>query len=158
MRDPIVKRLASWKVRKPGVVRDEARRAGLQLNHALAMLEKEAGIPQRNIFGCDYGPGLLYCHAKVTKARVKALIASGRAQGVGWTQLTYQAFVQAAQDMGGAWKPRFQMREGFKILAGLLNAYGEEAGAARYNGTGPGADAYGRDFAIKSSAWRRRGF
>lgn len=158
---PIVLKLVRYRVRKPGVVHDEAKRAGLQLSHALAMLEKETGIPQQNVFGCDYGSrGDIppFCHQSVTKDRVKRLLAQSLNNGVGWTQLTYRPFVQQAESYGGAHKPRYQMRVGFKVLADLLNQYGETGGATRYNGTGPAAEAYGRDFAAKSSVWRSRGF
>jgi hypothetical protein len=133
---------------------EEANRAGLPLAVAVALLEKETGIPQRNIFGCDHGEGVAFCHENVTEARVKALRASGLANGVGWTQLTFPPLVEEADRLGGAHKPRFQMRVGFKLLADNIRANGEQAGFARYNGTGPAAEAYGRDAVAKAERWR----
>ena len=147
--------LKAHNVLKPRVVIDEANRAGLGLADAVAMLEKETGIPQRNIFGCDHGEGVAFCHENVTEARVKALRASGQTNGVGWTQLTFAPFVEEADKLGGAHKPRFQMRVGFKVLADHIRANGEQKGFARYNGTGPAAEAYGRDAVAKAGRWRK---
>jgi hypothetical protein len=143
-------------VEKPSVVIEEARRAGLRLDYALAMLEKETGIPQRNIFGCDHGAGKAFCHEHVTEHRVKKLLDSGLANGVGWTQLTYRPFVIQAQSLGGAHKPRNQMRVGFNVLADLIRANGPERGFARYNGSGPAADAYGREAVRIAKKWHDR--
>lgn len=149
------KRLAANGVKKPGMVIREAKRAKLPLPDALAMLEQETGIPQKNIFGCDWGPGIAFCHMRVTAKRVRELIRSGRANGVGWTQLTYQALVKTAQAMGGAWRPKYQCREGFTTLAGLIRQYGRESGHAHYNGSGPAAEAYGREAVALVAKWRR---
>lgn len=151
----IHRRLAQHNVRKPKLVISEARRANLPLSDALAMLEQETGIPQKNIFGCDLGLGNLFCHLRVTRERVRKLIRSGKAQGVGWTQLTFQGFVTAAQTMGGAWKPKFQMREGFAVLADLIRQHGREGGHAAYNGSGPAAEAYGRRAVVLAHKWHK---
>lgn len=143
-------------VLKPRVVIEEAKRAGLPLRYALAMLQKETGIPQKNIFGCDHGAGKAFCHQNVTEARVKKLLASNLANGVGWTQLTYRPFVFEAQKLGGAHKPRFQMRVGFKVLAGLQDQFGPQQGFARYNGSGPAAQAYGREAMQFANTWGKR--
>jgi hypothetical protein len=142
-------------VRKPRAVVEEANRAGLPLACGVAMLEKETGIPQRNIFGCDHGEGVAFCHENVTEARVKALRASGKSNGVGWTQLTFPPFVEEADKLGGAHKPRFQMRVGFKVLADHIRANGMQKGFARYNGSGPAAEAYGRDAVAKTERWKQ---
>lgn len=142
-------------VKRPKLVIAEAERAHLDLADAVTMLEQETGIPQKNIFGCDMGIGNLFCHLRVTRERVRKLIRSGRAQGVGWTQITYQGFVTAAQAMGGAWKPKFQMREGFAVLASNIRTYGVQEGHARYNGTGPAAEEYGRRAMTLRAKWQR---
>lgn len=157
---------APWRILKahgvhqPKVVVDEAHRAVLTLEHALAMLECETGIPQRNIFGGDYGSSYAgrppYYHDAVTPARVTALLAQPLNNGVGWTQLTYRPFVVEAQQLGGAHIPRYQMRVGFKALAGLITARGERAGFAGYNGTGAAADAYAQRAIGFTNAWRER--
>lgn len=146
-------------VRKPRMVIKEAHRAGLTIPQALALLEKETGIPQRNIFGCDYGPQTNgyppYCHHYVTRERVAALLRSGRANGVGWTQLTYRPFVEEAQRLGGAHKPRWQMRVGFGQLAYLIRNYGEWSGYRRYNGSGAAAEQYAREAISLRAKWQR---
>lgn len=152
----VIRTLERYHVRKPSLVVKEARKANLHLTDALAMLEQETGIPQKNIFGCDWGPGLLFCHLRVTRKRIRKLIKDGRAQGVGWTQITYQGFVAAAQAMGGAWRPKNQMREGFKVLADLIKQYGDQEGHARYNGSGPLAEQYGRDSIRLKNIWKSR--
>lgn len=157
MAKPAWKILKEHGVKSPKVVVEEAKHAGLALSDAVAMLEKETGIPQENIFGCDYGPrsGPPFCHQPVTEARVRSLLAQNLNNGVGWTQLTYRPFVEEAQRLGGAHKPRFQMRVGFKILAGLIRQYGQANGFAHYNGVGPAAAAYGRDAAAKAARWKQ---
>ena len=77
-------------------------------------------------------------------------------QGVGPTQLTWYAFQDQADALGGAWKPYPNMVVGFRHLKTLINQMGKEHGAAAYNGTGPAADAYGKDFVKKQEAWHRR--
>jgi hypothetical protein len=154
MSKPAWEILRDNKVVNPRVVIDEANGAKLPLRFALAMLEKETGIPQRNIFGCDHGEGKAFCHENVTEARVKALQRSGLANGVGWTQLTFPAFVVEAQKAGGAHKPRFQMRVGFKVLKDNMEREGSpQQGFRAYNGSGPAAEAYGRDAVKVAERW-----
>jgi hypothetical protein len=140
----------------PKIVIEEARRAKLALRYALAMLEKETGIPQRNIFGCDHGPGRAFCHEKVTASKVAALRRSGLANGVGWTQLTFPPFVAEADRLGGAHKPRFQMRVGFKVLKENMDREGSaQQGFRAYNGSGPDAEKYGREAIKIAERWKR---
>jgi hypothetical protein len=142
-------------VKRPGLVIACAKREKLKLEYALAMLQKETGIPQRNIFGCDWGAGQAFCHLRVTPARVKALIESGRANGVGWTQLTWPAFVLAAQQMaGGAANPRNQMRVGFRVLSGNIRQYGAWEGFRMYNGSGTAAAVYANEATQFADTWR----
>jgi hypothetical protein len=143
-------------VLKPKVVIEEAKRAGLPLRFALAMLEKETDIPQRNIFGCDHGSGRAFCHENVTAARVAALRRSGLANGVGWTQITLPAFVEEADKLGGAHKPRFQMRVGFKVLKDNIDREGSaRQGFRAYNGSGAQAEKYGREAVAIAERWKR---
>lgn len=150
-------KLRQHKVRKPHLVIKEAKRAGLPLPDALAMLEQETGIPQKNIFGCDQGS--ILCHEKVTRKSVRRLVhhirGGGIPNGVGWTQITYQPFVYQAQDLGGAWKPKYQMRVGFKVLADLIRQHGVQQGHAAYNGTGAAAQQYGRVAVELRRKWQR---
>lgn len=145
-------------VKRPRMVRREAKRARLPLYVALAMLENETGIPQRNVFGCDHGSrqSAPWCRQKVTRERVEALLASGQANGVGWTQLTYRPFVFEAQRLGGAHKPRYQMRVGFRVLADNIRRLGLEQGLAAYNGSGPNAQAYARLALARAQRWHER--
>lgn len=103
---------------------------------ALALVEQESGF--RNIFGCDHGPGRAYCHLKVTKDRVRGLRASGLANGVGLTQLTYPPYVDRADKDGGAHKPSVNIATGLDILDGHIKATGSERKAlAVYNAGNP---------------------
>jgi|ERR671910_287175 hypothetical protein len=153
MSKPAWEILRDNKVVNPRVVVDEAKRAKLALRFAMAMLEKETGIPQRNIFGCDHGEGRAFCHENVTEARVKALRSSGLANGVGWTQITFPAFVVEADKLGGAHKPRFQMRVGFRVLKDHMDRLGVQQGFRAYNGTGKDAEKYGRDAVKVAERW-----
>jgi hypothetical protein len=136
----------------------EAHRAGLTIPQALALLQKETGIPQRNVFGCDWGPQggqPPYCGDVVTRERVRALLRSGKSNGVGWTQLTYRAFVIRAEKLGGAHKPRYQMRVAFDVLSDLISAYGQYGGYRRYNGSGPEAERYAREALVLVAWWQK---
>lgn len=156
MSKPAWRILAGNAVLKPKVVVDEAERARLPLHFALAMLEKETAIPQQNIFGCDHGPGRAFCHENVTAARVSALRRSGLANGVGWTQITFPAFVKEADELGGAHKPRFQMRVGFKVLKDNMDREGSaQQGFRAYNGTGRDAEKYGKEAIAIAQRWKR---
>lgn len=158
----LMNRMQRHNVKAPYLVIREARRANLGYAHALALLEKETGIPQRNVFGCDLGPrsSVPYCNQEVTKERVQALIrhirAGGASNGVGWTQLTYPPFIYQAERRGGAHKPKYQMRIGFRVLADHIRQYGPQDGAARYNGSGSAAEEYGRDFVARAKRWHKR--
>jgi hypothetical protein len=140
----------------PKIVIEEAERARLPLRFAMAMLEKETGIPQRNVFGCDQGEGRAFCHEKVTEAKVKALRSSGLTNGVGWTQLTFAPFVAEADRLGGAHKPRFQMRVGFKVLKDNMEREGSaQQGFRAFNGSGEKAEKYGREAMKVAARWER---
>lgn len=154
----IAEKLRARGVKQPYVVVDEARRANILIASALAMLEMETGIPQRNIFGGDYGPSYKgrppFYHDEVTAARVKALLAQPLNNGVGFTQLTYRPFVVAAEQAGGAHIPRFQMRIGFKILRQLFDEHGSlQLMFERYNGSGAAAQEYGRRAVRLRTKW-----
>jgi hypothetical protein len=155
-REELVADLKRHDVRQPKVVVEEAKRADIKVATALALMEQETGIPQRNIFGHDYGgpfPG-----QKVTKDRVKALRQSGKQNGVGWTQLTYGPYVDEAEKMGGAHIPRYQMRVGFKHLRKAYDASGDslQKALAVYNG-GPSNPnyTYAHQVLQKRSRWMR---
>ena len=135
--------LRRHKVKQPIAVVEEAQRADILVASALAMLEMETGIPQRNVFGHDAGAP--FQGEEVTPEKISKLLASPYSNGVGWTQLTYKPFISAAQRMGGAHIPRFQMRVGFRVLRENFDREGSIEGMFRaYNGSGSAAEAYAR--------------
>lgn len=134
-----------------------ARKAGLPLAYALALIEKESG-KGFNLFGHD--PTIFAGAGAVTKAKYLAYRLARRRsgnrqmQGVGPTQLTWWATQDAADRAGGCEKPLVNMTVGFTALARLIRLHGPEKGAAAYNGSGPAAAAYGRDFVQKARRWQ----
>lgn len=155
--DDVLERLRAGGILAPQMVVEEAKRAGLRLDYACAMLEKESGGGS-NVFGHD--PTIFVGAGKVTKAKYldykRQRVASGnrKMQGVGPTQLTYYTLQDRADAEGGCWKPRINMRVGFKHLADQIRAHGESDGARRYNGSGPAAVAYSRDLLARAAKWR----
>jgi hypothetical protein len=116
----------------------EAAEADLPPALALALVEQESGF--RNIFGCDQGPHETapWCHQKVTRKRVKALIdhveRGGISNGVGLTQLTSIGFIRQAEAQGGAHRVEAQCRVGFRLLHELIARHGQRVGIGAYNG------------------------
>lgn len=112
---------------------------GLYYSTAAALLEQETH--GKNIMGCDWGSKWTdtppYCQVAVTKDRVQKLIANveagGGQNGIGLTQLTSINYVYAAEKMGGAHLPRYQMRVGFDFLLTMIQDIGWPHGAAAYN-------------------------
>jgi hypothetical protein len=117
----------------------EANRAGLQLALALAVVEQESVF--KNIFGCDGQQPIdtaPWCHQKVTRERVRALIAHVRAggisNGVGLTQLTSIDLIEQAEAKGGAHRPPAQCAVGFGLIHDLIARHGERVGLGAFNG------------------------
>lgn len=141
----------------PAVTMREARTTGLPLHFACAMLEKETG-GGKNVFGHDpvKAPQVIGGEVNALRyARYRYLRRRGYGnQGVGCCQLTSSGFQDRADALGGCHRPGPNMRVGFATLRALIAAYGPERGAARYNGSGPAADAYGADFIRKAARWR----
>lgn len=111
----------------------EARRAGVPLSWAFALVEQESGF--RNVFGHDSGSILKGLH--VTKARVAALLnfvaQGGNSNGVGLTQLTFPPLIVEANRAGGAHRPRFQLRVGLKFFREVTGGDYDRL-AWKYNG------------------------
>jgi hypothetical protein len=130
---------------------------GLPLSYMLALVEKETAF--QNLFGSDAVRNTVK-GGRVTQARYTEYKRQRKAglgmQGVGYTQLTWYALQDSADRLGGCWKPYPNLVVGAGNLKRLCNLYGKEKGAAAYNGTGPAAEAYGRDFVRKQEAWHRR--
>jgi hypothetical protein len=152
----LIERLRAEGVLRAQAVVEEAKRAGLRLPLACALLEKESG-GGRNVFGHD--PTIFVGAGEVTRAKYreykKRRVGSGNTQmqGVGPCQLTWWEFQDAADREGGCWRPEVNMRVGFRHLVALINQHGEADGARRYNGSGDAAEAYSRDLLAKAKVW-----
>jgi Putative peptidoglycan binding domain len=155
----LIERLRAEGVLRPQAVVEEAKRAGLRLPLACALLEKESG-KGRNVFGHD--PTIFVGAGEVTRAKYREYkrrrVASGnrQMQGVGPCQLTWWEFQDAADREGGCWRPEINMRVGFRHLAALIKQHGEADGARRYNGSGEAAEAYSRDLLAKARVWEAK--
>ena len=129
----------------------------LPLSYGLALVEKESDF--QNVFGHD-GVENPVKGGRVTRVRYvqykRARKAGKGMQGVGYTQLTWYAFQDQADALGGCWKAYPNLVVGFSLLGSKIKQLGRERGAAAYNGTGDAADAYGRDFMHKQALWHAR--
>jgi hypothetical protein len=139
---------------------DACASTGLALSDALALVEKEGG--GHNVFGHDPTSSIpdRWKGSRVTTVKYRYYKARRRLgfgmQGVGPTQLTWFAFQDEADRIGGCHRPYPNLCVGFRHLHQLIAAHGREHGAAAYNGTGAAAEAYGRDFVHKQAAWHRK--
>jgi peptidoglycan hydrolase-like protein with peptidoglycan-binding domain len=153
--DDVVERLRAGGILNPRMVLAEAKRAGLRLDYACAMLMKESNGGQ-NVFGHDVS--IFSGAGPVTRAKYleykRQRMATGKMQGVGPAQLTWYTLQDRADAQGGCWKPRINMRVGFKHLADNIRANGEADGARAYNGSGPAAVKYSQDLLAKAARWR----
>lgn len=112
----------------------EARRAGLLVSVACAVVEQESG--GMNVFGHDPVRRPQVKGGKVTRgryARYRALRRVCGNQGVGLMQLTSPGYQDMADKLGGCWKPTYQLRVGFMIVRGLIAQHGRRRGLASYN-------------------------
>jgi hypothetical protein len=139
----------------------EAAKADLRPALALALVEQESGF--RNIFGCDQGPRETppWCHQKVTRKRVQALIdhveRGGISNGVGLTQLTSIGFIRQAEAEGGAHRVDAQCRVAFRLLHDLIARNGRRVGIGAYNGGEGNPNLTYADSVIALRAeWKRR--
>lgn len=136
------------------------REAGIPFYVACALLEKESG--GNNVWGND--PGGMFSELpsdfRVTESTFRIfeyyVVMLGRqSNGVGPTQITWRGFFEDAKKKGLAlWHPYDNMIYGFGLLALYRAQEGttwEDAGT-KYNGS----KAYGKDFAEKVRAWRKR--
>lgn len=128
---------------------------------AATILAKESG--GRNVWGSDgVSTGGTYVKGStVTQSAYLAYrtaVHAGRIgrQGVGPMQCTSASYQDQADLLGGCWVPLANMRSGLRGLGNLIRAYGIRDGARRYNGSGPAAEAYARDFMAKYAIWKSR--
>ena len=132
-----------------------SKKTGLELALAASLLQQETG-GGRNEWGHDptiFVGGYDAAHGKrygelVTKAayteykRQRGPTGHGGMQGVGPCQLTYYAFQDEADRLGGCHLPLQNMLVGFGDMATLVRKYGLHAGVAAYNGAGLAAQRY----------------
>lgn len=169
--------LTLWGILRAAEVVEIAASVGIDLAAAATMLIKESG-GGRNIWGHDGAPtaarsdaqGLIYDFGgPVTRdnyLRYRAAQDAGRipAQGCGPAQLTYPPLQRHADQLGGCWDWRTNLRVGFAHLRDLQRRYGLEPGFRAYNGGDQAAragvvqaaDRYGRESMELYAKWRTR--
>lgn len=160
-------------IRNSLIAIEEGAKLGVGPALAVAMLEQESG--GRNVWGHD--PTIFvggwdgkhhrwwtrdrwkgYVNEKGYKEYKRQRIASlnRKMQGVGPMQLTWWATQDAADKIGGCWRPRSNIITGFTTLSALIRAHGMRDGIRRYNGSGPRAEAYAQAVLEKRAKWRKR--
>lgn len=146
-------------IRNPQVVYEEAVRTHLPLPLACALLDQESGGGS-NVFGHD--PTICVGWGSVTWLKYVAYKTRRRRsgnrlmQGVGPCQLTWYSTQDEADREGGCWRPRFNMRVGFRHLYYNVRHYGMRAGIAAYNGSGAAAERYAYSVMERERVWARR--
>lgn len=143
----------------PLIAWQESRRQGIGFPLACAILEQESGGGW-NIFGHDptiyAGAGRVTRH-KYLAYKTERIISGDRLmQGVGPLQLTWWSTQDEADREGGCWRPRINMRIGFRTLAGNIRRYGHWQGIRAYNGSGPNAVRYAWQVTRREQEWVRR--
>jgi soluble lytic murein transglycosylase-like protein len=138
----------------PLITYNEARRAGIPFAVLCAVLEQESG-GGHNVFGHDHVRNPVK-GGKVTKARYlkyKRYRKQGLGmQGVGPMQLTYYGYQDLADNMGGCWKPKYNIRVGANKLAKDIRRYGLYGALKAYNGS----DAYAHQVMGRVKNWEKR--
>jgi hypothetical protein len=140
-----------------GTTIHEARRAQITVRLLAAVLDQESG-GGHNVWGHDP----VKCGPKggaVTRANYatyKRERGHCGMQGCGPMQLTWYAFQDEADRLGGCWDPRINIRVGAQTLGKLVRQHGLAAGIARYNGTGPAAQRYSRQVLQRVAVWTDR--
>jgi hypothetical protein len=144
-------------LRNPLKALDEGRKAGIFDSLALALSEQESG--GRNVFGHD--PTIFIGAGQVTREKYRRYKSqrylTGKMQGVGPLQLTWWEFQDEADRLGGCWKPRYNFRVGYRLLARLIKQHGLRKGLAVYNGgaTNPNY-VYADQVLAKKNRWHDR--
>jgi hypothetical protein len=138
----------------------EARSAGISPALALAMLEQESG--GRNVWGHDPVQfPKAWMGKPVKKAHYLEYRKNRRAgrwgmQGCGPMQLTWWEFQDGADDLGGCWVVKYNLRYGYRRLRDLIALHGLWTGVQRYNGSGPMSERYVREVQEKYEKWHKR--
>jgi hypothetical protein len=155
---------ASDYLRNADIAAVACREANLPFYVACALLEKESG--GRNIYGHDAGGALSGFPGEVNKdnyAVFKWLVFERgmSSNGVGPAQITYKGYFTDMEKRGlKPYDAHDSMLYGFELLKANYDRAGTwTAAGAVYNG-GPRPNytalAYGRDFAVKVAAWKKR--
>jgi hypothetical protein len=123
-----------------------AKRAELDVPTAAALLLMETA-GGRMIYGHDAVANRAPKGGEVTKANYLGVYLPDRKrglgmQGVGDTQLTWFAYQDEADKLGGCWRQGVNRYVGFKLMVELIRTNGRATGVARYNGSGAAATAY----------------
>lgn len=137
----------------------EARRAGIPISLGFALVEQESGF--RNVYGHDPVANRAPKGGRVTKHNYLNVYLPDRKagrgmQGVGPCQLTWYAFQDQADHLGGCWIAKNNIRVAFDHLAALIRSNGVKTGLRAYNGSGPNAERYARQVLARQSKWHRR--
>ena len=161
-------------IRNAAIAIEEGEREGIGPALAIAMLEQESS--GKNVWGHDPTIFVGGWDAKNRKfwttdpdrkgyvneagyreyKRQRGSGCNGKCQGVGPMQLTWWSTQDMADREGGCWKPRYNIRIGFRILAGLIRDHGVFGGLRRYNGSGPRAVQYATSVLTRRTKWRLR--
>lgn len=134
-----------------------SRQTGVPFYVTCAFLEQESG-GGANVFGHD--PTQFAGAGTVTKRkylRYKAARHAGKGmQGVGPMQLTWYAFQDRADELGGCWRPYPNLLAGLEHIRHLHDARQNWRLTARdYNGTGPAAERYADQMVDRLAKWKR---
>jgi hypothetical protein len=151
-----------------GVLRAEtvlecAKRAGVKLSLGIGLLEQEASRDGKiglNVWGNDRAPNggtsdwgwdeVNESNYRQYKQR-RGPTGQGGRQGAGPTQLTWHTLQDAADRLGGCWKPENSILVGFTHLKSLIDEHGYVVGVERYNGVG--RVEYSESVRGKASRW-----
>jgi hypothetical protein len=147
---------------RPSEVIEIANAEGLELAAACTMLIKESG-GGRNVWGSDavetagtYTKGGTVTKENYTAYHAAVLAKRAGRQGCGPTQLTYYAFQDQADGMGGCWDWRCNVRVGFRSLAKNIKSGGLRNGFRAYNGSGDAAEKYADASMALYAQWKAR--
>jgi hypothetical protein len=152
--------LAAGGILRPAEVIELAAATGLDLAAAATLLQKESG-GGRNVWGHDgVSTGGFYVKGSEVTQQAYLAYKAHRSrlgcQGVGPCQLTYHAYQDQADAIGGCWDWRANVTIGFRVLAASIRARGLRDGFRAYNGSGHAAERYAEDAICKYQAWRER--
>jgi hypothetical protein len=135
-----------------------ARKTGLSLPLACSVLAQETG-GGINEFGHD--PTIFVGAGQVTESKYHAYkaervrSANHLMQGVGPVQLTWWSTQDAADAIGGCWRPLKNMLIGFEHLVESIRRDGLRAGVAAYNGSGPAAQRYADQVLARAAGYAK---